>query len=141
MFRRFITLLLCLTALACPATGGRCCGTIEFAAAVAGLENHGDCQHTAEHDATDSGAADNTEHPHRMPVECPQPCRDCFCAGALPPAVDVLVLSDQAELPSCLVTAAVPADLGFHMDYGRRGSFAHPPAGRAYLMTYCTLLL
>jgi hypothetical protein len=134
VFRQFISLLLCLNVLACPATCGRCSGQRESATAAAVVcESHCDCGHHATPYTEDEGG---------LPGEFPQPCRDCFCAGALLPAVDVVQVPDDAWQLSDVETVSQDTSLILSaVDCWQQPLSAKPPSGRAYLTSYCTLLL
>ena len=130
MFDRFIRILICLTALACPTTGGRCCGSVADSATI---EADCDSGHCHDH-ATES-------HSDHVPCEQSESCRDCFCAGALPPdfqSIDVpseLALAMTVALASFDV-AIVPSAYRSQMTEREK-----PPSGRALLTSYCILRL
>ena len=128
MFTHFIHLLMCLTVLVCPAMGGACCADVGDASAeIGGCEHHCCCD------------AEGEQAP--VAPDCPEPCHDCFCAGALPPGFGASVeLSAMVDL-----TAIVSAnDLAVTSGPSRR-EFASrdesPPHGRTLLTSYCRFLL
>ncbi|MEM8669273.1 MAG: hypothetical protein AAGG48_17250 [Planctomycetota bacterium] len=128
MFTRLIHLLMCLTVLVCPAMGGACCGVTEGpVAAVDGCEHHCCCD------------AEHGESP--VAPECPEPCHDCFCAGALPPGFGASV-----ELAGAVDVSAVASIEVFAVAIStQRLAFASrdesPPHGRMLLTSYCRFLL
>ncbi|TWT64365.1 hypothetical protein [Rubinisphaera italica] len=128
MFTQLIHLLMCITVLVCPAMGGACCGFAgSSAATIEECESHCCC---------------DTEH-EESPVApgCPEPCQDCFCAGALPPgfgasvelagAVDVLGVAPISDLVAATSTQ--------RLEFALRDE--SPPHGRALLTSYCRFLL
>jgi len=129
MFSRFAALLMCFAPLACPALAGRCCEPSEGCFATTPARVH-DCCNADQHD-------------HHAPAEHPEPCRDCFCAGALPPAVDMVKVPDDSALNGCVLDAFVLQTDGGLLDASRLPDSwrAKPPSGRVYLTSLCSLLL
>ncbi len=133
LIQRLTILLLCLTVLACPARGGSCCSNGDTGLELPEANNHCHCDH--EHSQT----SDDTP---KLPSDYPSQCHDCFCAGALPPAVDVIELPDETELLVELVTIVLNIDhVRISGDNPFRLLHARPSSGRAFCTTYCTLLL
>jgi len=128
MITRLIHLLMCLTVLLCPALGGTCCGIADGSVTdTDGCEDRCCCD--SEHEEAPAAP------------DCPEPCHDCFCAGALPPGFGPL-----AEVTGALsVSAVAPAENLADATSSQRLEFASrdesPPHGRALLTSYCQLLL
>ena len=125
MFTRLIHLLMCLTVLVCPAMDGTCCVDVDNSSVeIGGCEHHCCC------------GAEREQAP-----DCPEPCHDCFCAGALPPGFNASV-----ELAGMVDTLAIVAvdDLAA-TSATQRLEFASrvesPPYGRMLLTSYCRFLL
>ena len=136
MLDRVLHLLICLTVLVCPATGGQCCGDASDldSATVVVTEHHGcECEHGSEESGTNSPASPS----------CPHQCHDCFCAGALPPAFE----TSMPELDfDCVISYLVVPIESLTASDRAFSRFAEPdgpgpPSGRALLTSYCTLLL
>ncbi len=128
LFIRSIHLLMCIAVLACPAMGGACCGIPDDSAvAIGGCEHHCCC------------GAEREEAP--VAPDCPEPCHDCFCAGALPPGFNTSI-----ELGGLVDTLAfAPVEGSASTTSTQRLEFASrdesPPHGRALLTSYCRFLL
>jgi len=127
MFTRLIHLLMCLTVLVCPAMCGACCGTgNESVVTVGGCENHCCC---------------HVQH-EQAPVapECPGPCHDCFCAGALAPGFNASVeLVGMADMPAVAPIENLAATTPQRLAFAFRDE--SPPHGRTLLTFYCRFLL
>ena len=128
MFTRLIHLVMCLTVLVCPAMGGVCCGVPDvLVEAVDGCEAH--CSCGAEHEQAP------------MVPDCPEPCQDCFCAGALPPGFGASVeLDGMADIPVLAPFEHLAAPIGTHR-LGSASQDESPPHGRMLLTSYCRFLL
>ncbi len=128
MFTRVMHLLMCLIVLACPATGGACCGVTD--GSFAAIDS---CEHQCCCDCEGEKAP-------AVP-DCPEPCHDCFCAGALPPGFNS---GDELQSPSQIAAVDLIEDLGDAVNT-QRLEFAFrdesPPHGRTLLTFYCRLLL
>ena len=143
MFHRLIHLLMCLTVLVCPAMGGQCCGGAEDLETAAPAVDA--CQHCSCGDAAESTKQPSPVVP-QYPDQCPIPCHDCFCAGALPPAFETPdpQIDCAAFVGFILVSLDTPMPAGLDRglaDGSELGVGFRPPSGRALLTSYCTLLL
>ena len=133
MFRTILHTMLSLLVLACPATGGLCCGdtgcesAIETTCAIASDSCCGCCH--SEH-GDDS-----------LPRQAPDNCHDCFCSGALPPGPNAgAVLTDfSKEFLSASVDVVSVSNAGICLHVVDAAPVK--PTGQAMLRTYCLFLL
>ncbi len=131
MYFRFIHLLMVVTVLVCPALGGRCCGVAETTEWIQDDDacGHGCCHEQAESDAP-------------LPLSCPDPCHDCFCAGALPPGPTVADGMNEFSVSfDVVVSTAVGNQTSLSQRFSRIDIDSSPPAGRERLTIFCTLLI
>jgi hypothetical protein len=138
LFQRLIHLLICLTVLVCPAMGGRCCGGADdFQTASSAVSC---CSDGCHHDDVNDSQNDPPSSP-----SCPNECRDCFCAGALPPAFETPMPQLDFDALAAFVVLSMDAPLSLSVDrvFEHRDFYggSKPPSGRAVLTSYCTLLL
>ena len=138
LFRRVAHLLMCLPVLLCPAMGGSCCGSTSVETVAADVDT---CQHCC-----CTGKADHPQQPSPVAPEGPNQCRDCFCAGALPPAFE----TPMPQIDCARLIAFIFAEYGraattcVDRTFRNRSDFGDgfkPPNGRALLTSFCTLLL
>ncbi|WP_146520394.1 hypothetical protein [Stieleria varia] len=134
MFQHLLHLLICITVLVCPATGGRCCGGADDSQLATTVS---DCDDCCCHEKTDDSRNDAPVSP-----SCPDECHDCFCAGALPPAFETPM--PQLDFDAFFVVSMDAAVSPSANKVSRTDDFPDsfkPPSGRALLTSYCTLLL
>ncbi len=128
MFTKLNHLLMCLTVLVCPAMGGACCADVgDSSVELGGCEHHCCCD------------AEREQAP--VAPDCPEPCHDCFCAGALPPGFNASVeLTDMVDtLAIVAVNDLAATSVTPRLEFASRDE--SPPHGRTLLTTYCRFLL
>ena len=126
MFARLVHLLMCLTVLGCPAMGGACCGVADGSGVAVDECQDRCCCNTKQNEAP-------------MAPDCPEPCHDCFCAGALPPGFGATVEFDVAADILAVVPIVDLASSTQRLEFASRDE--SPPHGRMLLMSYCRFLL
>lgn len=128
MFTRFIHLLMCVTVLVCPVMGGVCCADLgDSSIEPGGCEHHCCCDVELE----------------QAPVapECPEPCHDCFCAGALPAGFNASVEPEGIVGAFAIVAFNDLAATSVTLRIELASRNEAPTHGRALLTTYCRFLL
>ena len=133
LLNHLIQLLMCVTVLVCPATGGQCCVSVENVS----IDEHTSTEQTCGHCCC---VDTESQHQDRIPTDCPNQCHHCFCAGALPPGFQAPEIPTASDLAVSFATY----DVGIVQPKVDRWAVSHrvkPPSGRALLTSYCMLRL